>query len=148
MIAGRRQNMMDRFRLAPRLIEEISVHAQECYPEEACGIVAGACLDVGTALYRGRNLSPEPRVAFEVDPGTLARQLDLEDAGLAITAIYHSHPAGPATPSPIDISRMSEAYPDSAILICSLTDVESPVLRAFRVIRGQAREIGLVQDSS
>jgi [CysO sulfur-carrier protein]-S-L-cysteine hydrolase len=140
--------MMDRLNLAPRLIDEIFAHARECYPEEACGIIAGACHDSGTALYRGRNLSPAPRAAFELDPGTLARQIDLEDAGLALTAIYHSHPAGPETPSPIDVRRMAEAYPNSVILVCSLADQRSPVLRAFRVARGQAREVVLVQEPS
>jgi proteasome lid subunit RPN8/RPN11 len=137
---------MERFRLASRLIQEISAHALQCYPEEACGIIAGACRGVGAALYRGRNLSTAPSVAFELDPETLARQLDFEDAGLAMTAIYHSHPAGPETPSPIDISRTLEAYPDSIMIVCSLADVANPVLRAFRVACGRASEITLVQD--
>jgi proteasome lid subunit RPN8/RPN11 len=137
---------MDGFKLAPRLIQELSTHALECYPEEACGIIAGACRDVGAALYRGRNVSPTPRVAFELDPETLARQLDFEDAGLAMTAIYHSHPAGPETPSPSDVKRTSEGYPDSVILICSLSDVRNPVVRAFRVDSGRIREVALIHD--
>jgi proteasome lid subunit RPN8/RPN11 len=135
----------DRFELAPPLVEEIFTHAQECHPEEACGIIGGPCHDVGTTLCRGRNLSSTPRVSFELDSETLVRQLDFEDVGLAMTAIYHSHPAGPGTPSPADVSRMSEGYPDSVILICSMADVREPVLRAFRMADGQVREIALVQ---
>lgn len=138
--------MTDRFELAPTLADQIAAHARECYPEEACGIIAGAG-EEGMALYRGRNLSPTPRVAFELDPGTLARQLDFEQAGLAMTATYHSHPLGPETPSPVDIDQASEGYPDSVTIICSLADVSTPVLRAFRIDHGQVREIALVQGS-
>ena len=136
--------MIDRFELTPALAEQISAHARECFPEEACGIIAGAG-EKGTTLHRGRNISPTPRVAFEVDTDTLARQLDFEHAGLAMTAIYHSHPVGPETPSSIDIEQASEGYPDSVTIICSLAEVRNPVLRAFRIDRGQAREIALVQ---
>jgi proteasome lid subunit RPN8/RPN11 len=133
---------MDRFELAPELAEEISAHALECYPEEACGIIAGAG-DAGTKLYRGRNLSATPRLAFELDPETLARQLEFETAGLAMTAIYHSHPSGPATPSEADIRQAF--YPDSITLVCSLANLSSPVLRAFQIAQGQVREVSLAR---
>lgn len=135
---------MDRFELAPELAGEISAHAVECYPEEACGIIAGTG-DAGTKLYRGRNLSATPRLAFELDPETLARQLDFETAGLTMTAIYHSHPSGPATPSEADIRQASEGYPDSITIVCSLADFSSPVLRAFQIAQGQVREVSLVR---
>ena len=131
---------MDHFELAPELAEEISAHALECYPEEACGIIAGDG-DAGTKLYRGRNLSATPRVAFELDPETLARQLDFETAGLTMTAIYHSHPSGPATPSEADI--VQALYPDSVTIVCNLADLSSPVLRAFQIAQGQVREVSL-----
>jgi proteasome lid subunit RPN8/RPN11 len=137
---------MDRFKLAPRLFEEIAAHALECYPKEACGIIAGARRDVGAELYRGRNLSPTPCVAFELDPETLSLQLDFEDVGLEMTAIYHSHPDGPETPSPIDVSRTFQGYPESVLIVCSLADVSNPVQRAFRFACGQVFEVSLVQD--
>src|SRR5512137_1304306 len=104
--------MINRFELAPALAGQITAHARQCFPEEACGIIAGTC-DAGLVLHRGRNLSPTPRVAFDLDPDTLARQLDFETAGLVMSAIYHSHPVGPETPSRIDISQATEGYPDS-----------------------------------
>ena len=135
---------MERFELAPMLAEEICAHAREAYPEEACGVIAGTGSD-GVTLYRGRNLSPTPCTAFDLDADTLARQLDFEDVGLAMTAIYHSHPAGPETPSPLDVNEVSWAYPDSVTIICSLADIGNPVLRAFRIGYGLAREIPLVR---
>jgi proteasome lid subunit RPN8/RPN11 len=137
--------LMDRFSMAPQLIKEIAAHARECYPEEACGIIAGEKRRVGSVLCRGRNLSVTPCVAFEVDPETLACQLDLEEAGLKMTAVYHSHPAGPATPSPIDARRASEGYPNSVMIVCSLADFDLPVLRAFGPSDGRLSEMTLVQ---
>jgi proteasome lid subunit RPN8/RPN11 len=135
---------VEQFELAPMLAEEICAHAREAYPEEACGIIAGAGSD-GIALYRGRNLSPTPCTAFDLDAETLARQLDFEDVGLAMTAIYHSHPAGPETPSQLDVNQASGGYPGSVTIICSLADISNPVLRAFRMRDGLAREIPLVR---
>ena len=134
---------MDLYELAAELADEIVTHARESTPEEACGIIAGAG-NSGCRLYRGRNVSPTPKVAFALDPETLARQLDFEDAGLAMTAIYHSHPVGPETPSPLDICQASEGYPDSITIICCLAEVNKPVLRAFRIVDARVREISLV----
>jgi proteasome lid subunit RPN8/RPN11 len=133
---------VNRYALEPGLAREILAHARECYPEEACGIIAGSA-KAGTVLHRGRNLSPTPHVAFELDPETLARQIEFEDGGLAMTAIYHSHPNGPETPSLGDIKQSSAGYPESVTIICSLADIGKPVLRAFRIVHGQAREVSL-----
>ncbi len=103
-------------------------HARAGFPEEVCGIIAGKN-GVAEALYRGRNVSPTPRVAYELDIETLVKQIEFADAGLTLAAIYHSHPAGPETPSQTDVARAT--YPDSVYLICSLEDAGSPSLRAF-----------------
>lgn len=115
-------------------------HARACYPEEACGLVAGRG-NVAVAAYPGRNISPTPRVAYELDHDTLARMIDFEDAGLDLAAIYHSHPAGPETPSPTDIARA--AYPGAVHLICSLADPARPVVRGFCIADSCAREVRL-----
>jgi len=130
----------EEFRLPAELRDEILAHAREGYPEEVCGIIAGKN-DIAVALYRGRNVSPTPRVAYELDADTLIRQIAFEEAGLTLAAIYHSHPAGPATPSETDIARAT--YPDSIYLICSLADPARPTLRGFRIVAGQATEVRL-----
>jgi proteasome lid subunit RPN8/RPN11 len=136
--------MSDRFELATCLTAEILAHARECYPQEACGIVAGTG-NRGTLLFRGLNVSSTPRVAFELDPVTLARQAEFESTGLAMTAVYHSHPTGPDIPSRPDVEGAREGYPESVCIVCNLADARKPVLRAFRVEDGRAREISLVQ---
>jgi proteasome lid subunit RPN8/RPN11 len=131
---------MDRFELAPGLIEEILAHARECYPEEACGIIAGGDKR-GTRLHRGINRSFTPRIAYVLDAETLVRLTEFESAGLTMSATYHSHPAGPETPSGLDIQRGSEEYPDTLQIICSLADRGRPVVRAFRTAGGRATEV-------
>ncbi len=93
------------------------------------------------AVYPGRNISQTPRVAYELDHDTLARMIDFEDAGLALAAIYHSHPRGPETPSATDVAQAY--YPEAVYLICSLADPARPVLRGFRIAAGRAREVRL-----
>ena len=120
----------------------IIAHARAGYPAEVCGIISGRA-GVGVELFPGRNVSPTPTVAYELDIETLARQVRFEDEGLTLAAIYHSHPAGPEVPSATDVSRAF--YPDSVYLICSLAEPGRPVLRGFRIIGGRADEIRLVQ---
>lgn len=127
-------------RLPAEIAARIIAHARACYPEEACGLVAGR-KDAALAIHPGRNISPTPHIAYELDHDTLARMLDFEDAGLELTAIYHSHPLGPETPSETDVARA--AYPDATHLICSLADPARPALRGFRIAAGLAQEIQL-----
>ncbi len=117
------------FYLSPELAEQIIAHAQAGYPEEVCGLVSG--IDgVAVTVHAGRNVSATPRATFELDIETLAKQIEFEEAGLELVAIYHSHPQGPAVPSETDIERA--AYPDAVYLICSLADRSQPTLNAFR----------------
>lgn len=126
--------------LPPDIAAAIIAQAQACWPEEACGLVAGR-EGAAVAIYPGRNIAPNPRVAYELDHETLARLLEFEDAGLDLVAIYHSHPAGPETPSPTDIAQAF--YPKAVYLICSLADPARPALRGFRITEGQVCAVRL-----
>lgn len=125
-------------RMSAEIAAQIVEHAQSGYPDEVCGLVTGRD-DVATAIYSGRNISPTPAVAYELDHDTLARVFDFEDAGLELVAIYHSHPHGPDRPSPTDIA--SAAYPDSVHLIVSLVAPDEPKLMGFRINCGNAQSI-------
>jgi proteasome lid subunit RPN8/RPN11 len=65
--------------------------------------------------------------------------LDLEERGLEMLAIYHSHPHGPETPSTSDIAQAT--YPESAYVIISLADKQKPSVRAFNIVDGRVEEI-------
>ncbi len=120
--------------------DEIVAHASMGFPEEVCGIISGRG-GVAVELFRGRNVSPLPRTTYELDVETLMKQIAFDDAGLMLAAIYHSHPAGPPSPSPTDIARAF--YPDSVYIICSLADPAQPSLRGFRIVDGTVWEVAL-----
>jgi proteasome lid subunit RPN8/RPN11 len=128
-------------RMSAEIAAQIVAHAQSGYPHEVCGLVAGRD-GVATAAYSGRNISPTPAVAYELDHDTLARIFDFEDAGLELIAIYHSHPRSPETPSPTDIAHAF--YPDSVYLIVSLATPEFPVVRGFRITDRRAQEVAII----
>jgi proteasome lid subunit RPN8/RPN11 len=116
--------------LPAALLAQIVEHAQAGYPEEVCGLVAGHAGEA-VAVQRGRNVSPTPRVAYEMDAETLMRVVEWEDAGLELLAIYHSHPQGPEGPSETDVAHWT--YPDAGCIIVSLADQARPLLRAYRL---------------
>lgn len=132
------------------MIRELSVPQAHCeemlrllrdaYPLEACGILAGLDGRV-QRVYAVENRLRSP-VAFEMEPQQqLDAMLDLEDAGLEMLAIYHSHPTGPQTPSPTDVAKAY--YPDVAHVIVSLSDRRRPSVRAFTIKEGDFDEIVL-----
>ena len=115
----------------PRAIhDEIIAHAREGKPEEICGILRGRA---GWAfrLYRARNLAQDRIDNYDVDPQTLLKQFEFEEAGDEMVGIYHSHPVSVAYPSATD--AWNAHYPETYYLICSLEFDDAPVIRAFRM---------------
>ena len=119
-------------------LSEIVSHAREEAPREACGILAGRDGRV-LRLYRARNADPSP-TSYSLEPEQQYRIFkDIEDRGLELVAIYHSHPSSPATPSDKDIKQAY--YPEASYLVVSLADPLEPQVRAFRIC-----EEGAVED--
>ena len=115
-------------------------HLHDAFPLEGCGIMGGAEGHV-QRLYEIENSLHSP-VAYEMEPYQQMRaMLDLEDAGMEMVAIYHSHPTGPQTPSPTDVAQAH--YPDAAQVIVSLADRRRPSVRAFTIRDGHINEIVL-----
>ena len=83
-------------------------------PEEACGILAGRNTK-SQMLYIVTNELHSP-IRFHMSPEEqLAALMDIDECGFEMLAIYHSHPAGPARPSPTDVAEF--AYPGVLYLI-------------------------------
>ena len=124
--------------IGPDLRAAMLAHAVAERPLEACGLLSGR-EQRGEAFYPTRNALRSP-VRYDIDPrDLLAVTLAIEAAGLDLWAIFHSHPATEAYPSPTDV-RLAY-YPDAFYLICSLRDPGAPVLRGFRITGGEVREI-------
>jgi proteasome lid subunit RPN8/RPN11 len=112
------------------LWEEIVAHAREGKPEEICGILRGKGA-VAFEAIRARNVAGERIENYTVDPQTLLRQFDFEDAGEEMMGIYHSHPVSVAEPSATD--AWNAHYPEAVYFICSLEFDAQPVIRAWRL---------------
>lgn len=112
------------------LWEFIVAHAREGKPEEICGILRGKGA-VAFEAIRARNVADERIENYTVDPQTLLRQFEFEDAGEEMMGIYHSHPVSVAEPSATD--AWNAHYPEAIYFICSLEFDDAPVIRAWRL---------------
>ena len=106
-------------RLTPEDLQVIVGFAEAAYPEECCGLLSGA-EEAGVVqvdgVHESENLAEEPARRFEVDPALRLRlQRTLRGSGRGVVGIYHSHPDGPARPSPRDLDAAWE--PDLVWLI-------------------------------
>jgi len=124
-------------RLSRRFVDEMIAHAREELPNEACGIIAGRD-DPGAKLFGARNAEASP-YRYSVDSQDLFRIFrECEDSGWEFLAIYHSHTASEAYPSPTDV-RLA-FWPEAHYVLVSLAEPDAPVVRAFRILDGQVSE--------
>ncbi len=122
-------------------MHQLIAQARGDAPNETCGIIGGKG---GRALkiFPLKNIDPEPRTRYSSDAHELLHALrEIEDKGWEHLAIYHSHPASPAYPSPIDIARAF--YPDAIYLLVSLMNPEQATVRAFAINQGKVVEVTL-----
>jgi proteasome lid subunit RPN8/RPN11 len=123
--------------LERRFFDEIVAHCEEGYPDEACGLVA-AKEDVPVRVIPMRNADASP-ATFRLDPKEQFEVFEeLEDEGLDLFAIFHSHTHSEAYPSPTD--RRQALYPEARYLILTLQDRSRPSLRGFRILDGDVTE--------
>ncbi len=89
-------------------------HVRQGLPLEVCGLLAGPP-GLGLEVLPVANAAASP-TRFRMEPqGQVDALLDIERRGLALVAIYHSHPAGPPAPSVTDLEQA--AYPEAAYLV-------------------------------
>ena len=125
--------------LSSSLWQEIVDHALADAPDECCGMIASR---EGRAVrvYRAVNAAASP-LRYEIDGAEQLRiQTEIEDAGLDLGAIYHSHTRSDPYPSQTDINLAF--YPDSLYVIVGVAAAE-PEVRAFRIVDQQVREVEL-----
>nr|WP_185747753.1 M67 family metallopeptidase [Thermus amyloliquefaciens] len=115
-----------------RLLEETRAHLQGEAPREGVGLWAGR-REVERVIPLP-NAHPQPLTGYLAEPLALLRALkELEREGLSLLAIYHSHPRGPAFPSPTDLREARWRVP----YVIFGTDG----VRAFLLPEGQEVEI-------
>ena len=129
------------------MVDEMIQHALDDLPNECCGIITGKD---GTAakFYRTRNVEASP-FRYNIDPKDILKvEREMDDGGLQVLVIYHSHVASDAYPSPTDV-RLSQwpgtdppldLYPGAYYVLVSLKDKDNPVVRAFTITGGNVEE--------
>jgi proteasome lid subunit RPN8/RPN11 len=120
--------------IAPEHAEDIIAHARAEAPNECCGLIARR--DGRSArVVRMRNAA-QSRLRFEVDPREVLAASDaIEDDGLEIGAIYHSHTRTAPYPSATDITFAKGWGPDTLWVIVGLAEGE-PDIRTYRIDDG------------
>jgi [CysO sulfur-carrier protein]-S-L-cysteine hydrolase len=127
-------------RISKDLHDEIVAHARGEAPNECCGMVASTGGEA-VKVFRAVNAAASP-LRYEIDGAEQYRiQMEIEDAGLDLGAIYHSHTRSEPYPSQTDINLAF--YPDSIYVIVGLAGAE-PDVRSFFIRDGRVTEAELV----
>jgi cysteine synthase B len=127
--------------VTPEQVANLVAQAVDESPHECCGLLAGRS---GRAerMFRGTNVDHSP-LTYYMDPKEVLRATrEIDDAGMDLLAIYHSHTHTPAYPSPTDIAKAH--YPDSLYLIISLKDPARPEIRGYRIVNGRVVEKSVI----
>ena len=126
-------------RIARELYDEIVAHARADAPNECCGMIATRDGEA-VKIYPAANAAASP-LRYEIDGAEQFRiQMAIDDAGLDLGAIYHSHTRSDPYPSQTDINLAF--YPDSVYLIVGVAKEQAEV-RAFEIRDGQVSEVEL-----
>ena len=126
-------------RISRQLLDEVIAHAREDAPNECCGMIATSD-GQAVQVHRARNKAASP-FRYEMEPKEQLRiQNAIDDAGLELGAIYHSHTRSAPEPSQTDINLAF--YPEALYVIVGLKSPE-PDVRAWRIVDGQVSEAAL-----
>jgi proteasome lid subunit RPN8/RPN11 len=127
-------------RIAQALLDDLIAHALEDAPNECCGMVAARDGEA-VQVHRARNVAASP-LRYEIDGmEQYAIQSAIEDAGLDLGAIYHSHTRSAPFPSQTDINLAF--YPESIYVIVGVKDRDAPEVKAYRIVDGQVSDAEL-----
>jgi proteasome lid subunit RPN8/RPN11 len=137
-------------RLPKSMVDEMVEHAIADLPNECCGMITGKD-GAAVQLYRTRNAEASP-FRYSIDPRDILKvERDMDEGGLDVLVIYHSHVASEAYPSPTDV-RLSQwpgadppmdLYPGAHYVLVSLKDPANPVVRAYTITAGVVAEVEL-----
>ena len=135
-------------RIPKKIIDEMILHAIDDLPNEACGQVNGKN-NKPLTFNRVKNVAASP-YRYSMDPLTMLKlEQAREKTGEDLFAIYHSHVASEAYPSPTDIRQAffppgqfdrEPMFPECFYILVSLAQ-DRPEVRAFKIRQG-----GLVEE--
>ncbi len=120
-------------RLSGGLLEELRREAEQAYPAECCGVLAGwghVTKEV-TRLVPVTNRRTDDPHRYLISPDDLRRiTADLREEELEILGFYHSHPDHPAAPSAFDTEH---AWPWYSYLIVRVSGGRAAELASWQL---------------
>jgi len=120
--------------------DEIVTHARAGLPNEACGILAGLDGRV-ERFFPAESDEPSPYY-YRIESRDQIRIMnEIDEAGLDLIGIYHSHTSSPAFPSRTDAEQAF--WPDAVYVIVSLANPDAD-LRGYRIRDMEVTEEELV----
>lgn len=106
-------------------------------PNEGCGLLLGTEEGIVSDVVPSENMADSAKI-YEIDPAVLlATFRRLDDEGLTMLGVFHSHTHSEAYPSPTDVRQAPD--PLWHYVVISLAQTPSD-LRSFRVIDGLVSE--------
>ena len=116
-------------------IAAIRKHGEADYPHEACGLMGGTTEGDRTVVRQlvplANERSDSARNRYLIDPDAFRRaQKTLDDEGLEIVGVYHSHPDHPAEPSAFD---REHAWPRLSYIIVAVAAGRAGDMRSWRL---------------
>jgi proteasome lid subunit RPN8/RPN11 len=127
-------------KISQLLYDQVIAHCRREAPKEACGMLGGKGNAV-RRVYEMTNVDQSP-ISYTMDPKEQLRVMKALDAQHEeLVAIYHSHTATEAYPSPVDVSLA--VYPEVYYVLVSLKEPHQPIMRAFHIIDGTIAEDGV-----
>lgn len=119
-------------------------HARDCFPEEACGLLAGHPDGRLTMAYPLTNIARSP-VNYVIDPAEHFGALrHAESNGWELVGVFHSHTHSPAYPSSTDVALAVE--PDWLYVLVGMERMDALSVRGFRIRDSQITETTLSFD--
>lgn len=118
-----------------KIVDEMSRHALETYPEEGCGLLVGV---INSGVREVVKCVPMPNVyvgsrrnRYSIDPLAYMKIEDEEYRnGLMVLGVFHSHPDAPAAPSRYD---QEHAVPSFIYIILSVKGGAIREIAAWRI---------------
>lgn len=123
-----------------QIFSEMLAYCKECYPNEACGILAGKENEV-SKIYKMTNIEGSP-VSYMIDSKEQFQVMkDMRQNTLSMLAIFHSHPTSTAYPSAKDVELAF--YDDVVYIIISLLE-KKPVVKGYSISSADIKEVTLI----
>ena len=119
-------------RISKEVYEAMIAHAKAGFPNEACGILGGDLKNHAARVFFPMKNLDEASISYFMDPKEQLHVFKkMRETGTEMTGIFHSHVASEAAPSQKDV-RLA-FYPEVSYLIVSLSDINKPILRSFKI---------------